>query len=73
MDKRTLPSRAVGIGCIAIGVALALISGFAETIGIGGGTFGPKQIAGVAVGCIIALAGLTIVVLGPPSEPPTAP
>jgi hypothetical protein len=70
MDRPRRPSRAVGIGCIAVGVALALISGLAETIGIGGGTFGPKQIAGVAVGCVIALAGLTIV-LGPSSRPPT--
>ena len=73
MDKPRRPSRAVGIACVAIGVALALISGLADTLGIGGGgSFGWKQIAGIAVGCIIALAGLTII-LGPSSRPPAAP
>jgi hypothetical protein len=72
MDRLKRPSRAIGFGCIAIGAALALISGLAETVGIGGGTFGPKQIAGVAVGCVIALAGVTIVV-GPSSRPPNTP
>ena len=66
------PSRAVGIGCVVVGVALALVCGLAETVGIGGGTFGWKQIVGVVVGCAIALAGLTIV-LGPSSHAPTEP
>ena len=72
MDRLTNSSRAVGVGCIAVGVAVALICGFAETVGIGGGTFGWKQIVGVVVGCAIALAGLTIV-LGPSSRSPTEP
>ena len=71
MDRLTQSSRAVGVGCIAVGVVVALICGLAETVGIGGGTFGWKQIVGVVVGCAIALAGLTIV-LGP-SRSPTEP
>ncbi len=70
VDKPRRPSRAVGITCIAIGAALALISGLAETMGIGaGGGIGWKQIVGIAIGCAIALAGITIV-LGPSSRPP---
>jgi hypothetical protein len=62
----------VGIACIAVGVAVALFCGLAETVGIGGGTFGWKQIVGVVVGCAIALAGLTVV-LGSSSRSPTEP
>jgi uncharacterized membrane protein (DUF441 family) len=69
MDVRGRLSREWGIACIAIGVALALISGLAETVGIGGGTFGWKQVVGVVVGCVIALIGLFIV-FGPSSHAP---
>jgi predicted MFS family arabinose efflux permease len=72
MNETRQPSRAVGIGCVIVGVALALICGLAETVGIGGGTFGWKQIVGVVAGCVIAIAGLTIL-LGPSSRSPTAP
>jgi predicted MFS family arabinose efflux permease len=72
MQRTRPPSRAVGIGCLVGGIALALICGLAETVGIGGGTFGWKQIVGVVVGCVIALAGLSIL-LGSSSRSPTAP
>ena len=44
-----------------MGVAIALVSGLAEVAGVGGGTFGWKQVVGVAVGVAIALAGLYVV------------
>ncbi len=60
-DEAKWPSRQIGVACIVIGVMLALISGLAETVGIGGGTFGWKQVVGVAVGCLIAAFGLFVV------------
>ena len=60
-DEAKWPSREVGVACIVAGVMLALISGLAETVGIGGGTFGWKQMVGVAVGCLIAALGLFVV------------
>ena len=59
----------VGLGLVAIGVALALISGFARTFDIGTGGFGWKQVAGVVVGSLLALIGL-LVVFGPGTNPP---
>ena len=63
MDEADRSARLTGIACIALGVLLALVSGLAETFGIGGGggTFGWKQVTGVAVGCLIALVGVFIV------------
>jgi len=61
MDEADRSARLTGIACIALGVLLALVSGLAETFGIGGGTFGWKQVAGVVVGCLIALVGVFIV------------
>ncbi len=66
MEETRRPSRQVGLACIGIGVVIALVCGLAETFGIGGGTFGWKQMVGVGVGCVIALAGLFIV-YGPSS------
>ena len=71
MEGTRRPSRELGIACIAIGVVLALISGLAETVGIGGGTFGWKQVAGVVVGCVIAVIGLFIVFGSSTSKPNT--
>jgi hypothetical protein len=63
------PSKNLGIAVTVVGVALALFSGFAETLGIGGGTFGWKQVVGVVVGCIVTVVGLAIV-FGLSSTPP---
>ncbi len=54
-------SRQTGFVITAVGVAIALVSGLAEVAGVGGGTFGWKQVVGVAVGVAIALAGLYVV------------
>ena len=69
MQGTRRPSRQLGFVCIAVGVLIALFCAFAETLGIGGGTFGWKQVVGVVVGCLIALAGLFIV-FGPSSGVP---
>ena len=72
MEGTRRPSKQIGLACIAIGVVIALFCAFAETLGIGGGTFGWKQVVGVVVGCLIALAGLFIV-FGPSSGAADAP
>jgi hypothetical protein len=59
----------VGLAITATGVALALISGLAETFDLGVGGFGWKQVAGVVVGCLLALIGLFIL-FGPGSGGP---
>ena len=61
MEEKEWPSREMGVAFIVVGVVLALISGLAESVGIGGGTFGWKQMVGVAVGCLIAAFGLFVV------------
>jgi hypothetical protein len=60
MESR-MPSRQVGFLVLAGGVLVALFCGLAETIGIGGGSFGWKQAVGVGVGVVAALAGLYII------------
>ena len=69
MEAIKRPSRNLGIACTVVGVVLALFCGFAETLGIGGGSFGWKQVVGVVVGCIVTLVGLAIV-FGLSSTPP---
>ena len=61
MEDARLPSREVGFVVLAVGLVIALASGLAEVVGVGGGTFGWKQMVGVAVGVVIAIAGLYIV------------
>jgi hypothetical protein len=51
----------LGIALIAVGVLIALFCGLAEVLGIGGGSFGWKQLVGVIAGCIVAIVGLFIV------------
>ena len=48
MQGTRRPSRQLGFVCIAVGVLIALFCAFAETLGIGGGTFGWNT--GFAVG-----------------------
>jgi hypothetical protein len=53
MSKRT-----IGMGLVALGVILLIVSLAADSIGIGTGTgIGWKQIAGAVVGAIIAVYG----------------
>ncbi len=72
MNESAGPSKTLGVACVAVGIAVALFCGLAETFGIGGGTFGWKQIVGVGIGCVIALAGLAIL-FGQSSRAPTEP
>lgn len=46
-----------GLVLVVLGIALALVSGLASTLGIGVGGFGWKQIVGVVVGAALALTG----------------
>jgi hypothetical protein len=46
-----------GLVLVVLGIALALVSGLASTLGIGAGGFGWKQIVGVIVGAALALTG----------------
>ena len=55
---------------IAVGVVVALFCGLAEEVGIGGGSFGWKQLVGVIAGCLVALAGLFIA-FAPSGRAPT--
>ncbi len=49
-----------GIFLVIIGLAVLLISAFADPIGVGGQPgFGWKQLVGVIVGGILAIVGLT--------------
>jgi hypothetical protein len=50
-----------GLLLVVLGIALALVSGLATTLGIGVGGFGWKQIAGVVVGAALALMGAGLV------------
>ena len=52
MSRKTL-----GIIVAVVGVALLVISALADVIGIGGGGFGFRQIAGVVVGALGAVLG----------------
>ncbi len=63
MNRSTL-----GAALLVVGVALAVVSGLAHTIGIsftaddaGVDTFGAKQAIGLAVGVAVAIVGLVIV------------
>jgi uncharacterized membrane protein len=50
----------VGIPLVVIGLALAVVSGLAELIGIGDptNTFGWKQVVGLVLGLALLVAGL---------------
>ena len=49
--------RVAGLLLIVLGIALALVSALANTLDIGTGGFGWKQIVGVVVGAALALTG----------------
>jgi len=48
---------AFGISVALLGIALIAVSALADVIGIGSGSFGSRQIAGLVVGGLIAIAG----------------
>jgi hypothetical protein len=52
-------NRGLAIVLLAVGVIVLLVSALADILGIGGNplVFGYKQLAGVAVGAVIALIG----------------
>ena len=52
----------IGPIVIAIGVVIVLVSALADPIGIGsdGSGFGWKQVVGVIVGALVAIAGIAI-------------
>ena len=60
MSKKTL-----GILLVVLGVILVVVSLAADTIGIGSGAFGPKQIIGTAIGIILALVGVWLALRKP--------
>ena len=60
MSKKTL-----GILLIVLGVILVVVSLAADTIGIGSGAFGPKQIIGTVIGIIAALIGVWLALRKP--------
>jgi uncharacterized membrane protein len=52
----------LGLALSLVGLALALISGLAEVLGLGDpkDSFGWKQIVGVAVGVVLLVAGIVL-------------
>jgi hypothetical protein len=58
-----------GLLLVVLGIALALVSGLASTLGIGVGGFGWKQIVGVVVGAALALMGAGLVLASARTSP----
>ena len=55
---------------IVLGIALALVSGFADTVGVGDDRgFHYRQGIGVGVGVVLALAGIVVALRNPGAEP----
>jgi hypothetical protein len=52
--------KTVGIVVLVVGIVVLLLSLAADPIGIGGGGFGPRQIAGTVVGAIVTVVGLVL-------------
>lgn len=59
----TVSKKTIGIVLLVVGVVVLLVSLFAQQLGVGGVGFGPKQIAGVAVGAAAAIVGVVLAVL----------
>jgi hypothetical protein len=58
--------RMVGWIVVAVGLAIAVLGGLADQIGLGGDgpdEFGGKQVAALIVGLVIAAAGLALALL----------
>jgi hypothetical protein len=60
MDRRT-----IGLGAIAVGVVMVLIALLADTLGIGEEGFGWRRGLFLAVGVVVALAGLAYLLMPP--------
>jgi hypothetical protein len=61
----------VGAMLIAFGVVILVFSALADVIGIGEGDFGSRQIFGVILGAVVAVAGGALIYLegGGPKAP----
>lgn len=55
-------NKSLAAAIVAVGVVILLVSAMADIIGIGGNplVFGNKQLAGSAVGGVLALAGAVL-------------
>jgi hypothetical protein len=53
--------QAGGLLLVVLGIALGLVSALANTLDIGRGGFGWKQIVGVVLGVVLALFGVGLV------------
>jgi hypothetical protein len=58
-----------GLVLVVLGIALALVSALANTLDIGMGGFGWKQIVGVVLGAALALFGVGLVLASTRSSP----
>ena len=63
--------RSLGVVVTVVGLLVLVIAAFADPLGIGGAddTFGWKQIVGVVVGAVIAVAGIVLAVSGGKPSP----
>lgn len=64
MDPRT--RKLAGWVVAAVGAAIVIVGAFADTLGLGGegpDDFGPKQIAVLVVGAVLAVGGLALALL----------
>jgi hypothetical protein len=74
VDSRT--RRIVGWVIVVLGVAVAVVGGLADQIGLGGegpDDFGGKQVAAVVVGAVLVVAGLVVALWRPGREEPHQP
>ena len=58
--------RSLGVVVTVVGLLVLVFAAFADPLGVGGAddTFGWKQIVGVVVGAVIAVAGIVLAVGG---------
>jgi hypothetical protein len=67
VDART--RRIAGWVVAAVGVAVAVVGGLADQVGLGGegpDEFGPKQVVALVVGIVLVALGLALVLWRPP-------
>jgi len=63
LDRTPPATRATSIILVIVGVALMLLSIFADTIGFGGGKgFGYQQLIVLIVGLVLTLGGIAIII-----------
>jgi hypothetical protein len=55
-------NKSLAVGLLVVGVALLLVSALADVVGLGASrlTFGYKQLAGSAVGLVLAIIGAVL-------------